>query len=532
MRRTVSTLICSCACACGLPLAAQAQASTVEPTVAASQAEAGLRSWVAALDAALVEVGAAAAAGDVGGATSLAIRAYLDHMEPLEGFYGEGAVHGVAGVAEKVTALESSFHALMQAREAAPLGRRAAEMRSALGELLRTAESAGVPMVAGSLAVVRVDAARAQGVASTEEIAAIVRELDGARAAYEAGDAATALRGVEQAYLEGFEVLEPLVPAAHVRRVESLVHLQLRPQLERGAEPEAVRGSFNALRAELLAVDEAIAGGTPFWFAAVNSFAIIVREGLEAVLLIGALLAYLSAMGAERKHRQRIYYGVAAGVGASLATWVLARTILPVTGANRELLEGVTALVAVAVLLYVSHWLFQKAYLHDWKQYLRDHVGRAVSTGSVFAMAGLSFAAVYREGFETVLFYQALLYDAPGGAVLAGFAPGLLLILVVGFAIIRMGLKLPLKKVFGVTNAILLYLAFVFLGKGIYNLQESGAFSPIPLSWIPDSAALQQVFGLYPVAQTVLAQLALATLLVGTWALYRRRAAVGTVAAG
>jgi high-affinity iron transporter len=291
-----------------------------------------------------------------------------------------------------------------------------------------------------------------------------------------------------------------------------------------------VEGSFNALRAELLTVDEALESGAPFMFTAVNSFAIIVREGLEAVLLIGAILAYLSAIGAEKKHQRRIYMGVGAGIGGSVLTWVVARTLLPVTGASRELLEGVTALVAVGVLLYVSHWLFQKAYLHDWKQYLRERVGQAASSGSVLAMAGLAFAAVYREGFETVLFYQAMLYDAPPMAVLTGFVPGMLLILVVGFGIIRLGVKLPLRKVFGFTNAILVYLAFVFLGKGLYNLQESGMFSPLPLSWIPDSAALQQIFGLYPVAQTVIAQLALATMLIATWVIYVLRTPPATTA--
>jgi high-affinity iron transporter len=204
-----------------------------------------------------------------------------------------------------------------------------------------------------------------------------------------------------------------------------------------------------------------------------------------------------------------------------LLTWIAATTIIPVGGASRELVEGITAIVAVCVLLYVSHWLFQKTYIHDWKAYLRDHLGQAVTTGSTLAMVGLAFAAVYREGFETVLFYQALLFDVGGRSVWAGFLPGIALISLVGWMVIRAGTKLPLKRVFAVTNSILLYLSFVFLGKGIFNLQESGLFSAHPVSWLPAHPALQQIFGFYPLVETVLAQVVLALLLVGVLLVYR-----------
>ncbi|MGH2543639.1 MAG: FTR1 family iron permease, partial [Ardenticatenaceae bacterium] len=167
----------------------------------------------------------------------------------------------------------------------------------------------------------------------------------------------------------------------------------------------------------------------------------------------------------------------------------------------------------VAVLLYVSHWLFQKTYIHDWKAYLEEHLGRAVTRGSAFAMAGLAFAAVYREGFETVLFYQALMFDAGAAAVLAGFLPGIVVIAAIGYGIVRLGLRLPLKRVFAVTGSVLLYLAFVFIGKGLYNLQEAGVFAPHPLAWVPDHEALRQLLGLYPLAETLLAQGAFLALL-------------------
>jgi high-affinity iron transporter len=208
-----------------------------------------------------------------------------------------------------------------------------------------------------------------------------------------------------------------------------------------------------------------------------------------------------------------------------VGTWILARTLIPVSGGSRELIEGVTALVAVAVLLYVSHWLFQKTYVHDWKEYLRQHAGAAVARGSALAMAGLAFAAVYREGFETVLFYQALQFDVGARAILAGFIPGALLIVALGVAIVRYGVRLPIRRVFSITNAILLYLAFTFLGKGLYNLQEAGLFSPAPLAWLPDHQVLRQLFGIYPVVQTLAAQLGFVTLVAATYLVYRARTA-------
>jgi high-affinity iron transporter len=137
-------------------------------------------------------------------------------------------------------------------------------------------------------------------------------------------------------------------------------------------------------------------------------------------------------------------------------------------------------------------------------------------------MTALAFAAVYREGFETVLFYQALAFDAGVGAILLGFVPGMILIVLIGIGIIRMNAKLPLRKVFAWTNAVLMYLAFVFIGKGIYNLQEGGLFSATPLP-LPDHPALRQLLGFYPVMQTVMAQAAFLLLIGLTYLWYRKK---------
>jgi high-affinity iron transporter len=500
------------------------------PAGSFSAVDAGLAPALARIRAALEEAGAAARAGDAATAARLGLRAYLDQYESVEAVYGFGGPRSHAALSPLVTATEAEFHALIRGGDAATLARLSDTLLVRIDRIEQAARASGVPI--GPLEPDGIPAAGAAPSTSgretaTAEVRWILAELTRARSAYDAGRPGEALTSVEHAYLEGFEPLESRLPPANVRAIESLIHLRLRPQLARGAPPADVAASFATLERELGAADVALAEGGSSWFGVFNAFVIIVREGLEAVLLIGAILAYLAATRAAPVHRRRVFVGAGAGVAASFATWIVARTLLPVSGANRELIEGVTALVAVGVLLYVSHWLFQKTYIHGWKEYLRTQVGRAVSGGSAFAMAGLAFAAVFREGFETVLFYQALLYDVGPGAVLGGFVPGFVLILIVGILIVKLGVRLPLRIVFGATNAILLYLAFVFLGKGLYNLQEAGLFSPAPIHWLPDTEALRQILGFYPVAQTVLAQVALLLMLITGWVVYRLRGSFG-----
>jgi high-affinity iron transporter len=491
-----------------------------------SVADGGLQTWLKVASSELQRLDDLPDAELSASGVQRLLRVYLDAYEPIENWYGPGAAHAVEPLATLVARGERTFHGALQARDAAAMRARIRALSAELEAIHAEALRAQVPLVpsAASLA----NTTRVSGVVTieslrSEEIRSIYASLSAAETEYAAGRGRDALARIEDAYLQQVEPLEPRLPGPVTRRIESLIHLRLRPMVSNNAASSEVQPVFAALYGSLADADAALAGGASFWFTAVNAFVIIMREGLEAVLLIAAILAYLSGMGAASRERRRIYAGCAAGVAASFATWGVARTILPVSGAARELLEGVTALVAVLVLIYVSNWLFQKAYIQGWKNYLRERVGVAVTTGSALAMAGLAFAAVYREGFETVLFYQALLYDSSPGAVLAGFAPGLLLILATGALIIKAGVKLPLRKLFLVTNSILLYLAFVFVGKGIYNLQEAGLFAPHPLAWAPENDLLQQVFGFYPMAETTVAQLAFVAMMTATYVYYRSR---------
>jgi len=494
--------------------------------LAGQDAAAGLEGW---LGEAVRQLSALARATDADlerTGTQTALRVYLDTFEPIENWYGPGARYGVEPLASAVARVESRFHEVLQARAPEQLRAMTRALLKELGGLRQMALEAGVPMVPPDQAAALPSAGRvSRSSLRSVEMRSIAESFRMARAAFMEGDAAQSLKRVEDTYLQQFEPIEARLPGPVAREIESLIHIRLRPRLAAVAPEAEVLATFDELDAGLARADEALSGESSFYFGAANAFAIIVREGLEAVLLIAAILAYMTGAGAADRDRRRIWIGTFAGVAASCATWGAARTFMPVSGAGREMMEGVTALLSVAVLLYVSNWLFQKTYIHDWKNYLRSQIGRAITTGSAFAMAGLAFAAVYREGFETVLFYQALLFDTSPAAMLAGFAPGLLLITTVGAAIIRLGVRLPLRQLFAATNAVLAFLAFTFAGKGVYSLQEAGVFAPHAISWMPDHQALRQILGVYPLVETTLAQAVLLGLLLGTFVYYRRRLA-------
>ena len=194
-----------------------------------------------------------------------------------------------------------------------------------------------------------------------------------------------------------------------------------------------------------------------------------------------------------------------AAVVLSLVTAVLLETVFLLSPAQQEVLEGITMLLAVGVLFYVSYWLLTKIEVQKWTTFVRNQVNHAVSGGSAFALASAAFLAVYREGFETVLFYKALLVSGGAGSALpvfAGLLAGVVGLTGIYVAINKYGVRLPLRPFFAVTSAFLYYTAFVFAGKGVAELQAGGVVGTTYLSGWPRFP----VIGVYPTLETVLAQ--------------------------
>ena len=243
-----------------------------------------------------------------------------------------------------------------------------------------------------------------------------------------------------------------------------------------------------------------------------QSFIILLREGLEAILIVGALMTFLVKMGASHRKRE-INLGVGAALGASVATAAAIETVFHLSPARQEMLEGLTMILATVVLFYVSYWLLSKMEVVKWNHFVKSKVNDALTSGSSLALASAAFLAVYREGFETVLFYKALFLtggERSGMPIAAGILAGSAVLVVVYVAISRFGVRLPLKPFFAVTSAFLYYMAFVFAGKGVAELQAGGLLPTTLVPWAPRLPAL----GIYPTLESSLAQAVLLTLLI------------------
>jgi high-affinity iron transporter len=339
--------------------------------------------------------------------------------------------------------------------------------------------------------------------AAPDALANAERLLAEALAAYRAGNP-RAVYIVSDAYFQ-FDPLEQTLALSHgdlVRRIEARFTELRGVMAQPGREADAA-ALVAAMTADLAAVRAAAAPRDSAANLIFQSAFIILREGFEVVLIVGALLAYAVRSG-NKTMRPPILWGGAAGIVASLLTaWVLAQ-VFEAAGAAGEVLEGATMLLAAAVLFFVSYWLISKAEAERWQRYIQGKVKAAVATGNLFALGGAAFLAVYREGVETVLFYKALL-DGAGtraGSVMLGFGIGLGALAVVYVLYQRLGRRLPLRQFFLVTGGLLYYLAIVFAGKGIGELQGAGVVSTTLVPWMPRIDGL----GVYPTVESLGAQ--------------------------
>lgn len=335
--------------------------------------------------------------------------------------------------------------------------------------------------------------------------------------------------GAELKRLEAYSFFDPdieqrLVPRAPTLslKLESLFWegSVARPGLGRLIEQKASSAKMKKTTAEtkelLRQAKEILNAKLSSTGAFMQSFAIIMREGLEAIIVIAALIGTLRALGTTG-YPVYIWGGVILALIASFALWYAAGSLISVSTANRELLEGATALLAAAVLIYVTHWIFHKTYVTDWMSFIKEKVEDTASSGRLMTLGVLSFFVVFREGFETVLFYEALMIDASPTPVLGGFATGVLGTVLIAVALIYYGLRLPLGLFFKITGFMLMALTIIFVGVGIRGLQTAGLVSATPVAGFPESPFMQLYLGIFPVAEPLIAQAAVITLFLFGW---------------
>lgn len=332
--------------------------------------------------------------------------------------------------------------------------------------------------------------------------------------AYARGDRKEATQLALSAYLDGFEPVEAVLATrdgALMRRVEEAMG-GFRTAIGR-QEPVAelsnrLTQTQNLLNeAEMSLAPEAESDASTF----LGAFAILLREGLEALLVVIAMIAFLKK--ADRTAAlPYVHAGWIGALSAGAATWAVATYAIGISGASREITEGFGSLLAAIILLSVGIWMHGKSQAEEWRRYIREKMQGALSRGSAWFLFGLAFIVVYREVFETILFYAALWTPDNGHIILAGALTGVALLAAIAWVMLRYSRKLPITEFFKYSAILIAILTVVLAGKGIGALQEAGIVPVTPLEGAPRITML----GVFPTVEAISAQLAaIAALVLG-----------------
>jgi high-affinity iron transporter len=336
------------------------------------------------------------------------------------------------------------------------------------------------------------------------------------------GDRKAAHGAALSAYLDGFELVEPSLVV-----VDKQLKLAIEEKMIRFREA-AKKGSVEQLE-ELqndlvVLLNEAkqtlnttgMSKGAAFFGALI----ILLREGVEAILVLAAIMAALIKTG-RREAMKYIHIGWSSAVVLGIVTWWVANNLIQISGASRELTEGFAALFAAAILVYVGFWLHNASHSRRWNKFVAHKVDNAMEGGTLWVLATVAFLAVYREMFETVLFYQAMWLQVEAGSehsFVMGIAAALALLVVISVLVYKAGVRLPIKQFFQVNAILLFLLAVVFAGQGIAALQEAGIVSTSLLDF-----PRIEMLGVYPTAQSLGLQLVVLMLGAGLL-MYQKKA--------
>jgi high-affinity iron transporter len=343
----------------------------------------------------------------------------------------------------------------------------------------------------------------------------IAREsLNDSLAAYRAGKVDEAKRLALSACLDGFEPVEPMLgarDASLLAKVEQEMG-KLRASIAARHDPAAVAAQVAEIQklfdeAETALAPEQATNASAF----LGAFTILLREGLEALLIVVAMLAFLNK--ADRPEMTRpVHIGWTSALAAGALTWWVATSLISISGASRELTEGFGSLLAAAILLFVGIWMHGKAQAGQWQRYIREKLHKALARDSAWFLFSLAFIAVYREVFETILFFTAMAAEGTVASLVAGAIAGFAVLAVIAIAMLRFSRRLPIGKFFSYSSALIAVLAVVLAGKGVAALQEAGL---IPIHPIPALPRID-ILGIFPTFQGITAQIAtLLALLIG-----------------
>lgn len=339
--------------------------------------------------------------------------------------------------------------------------------------------------------------------------------------AYASGNTADAASFALSTYLDGIEPFEPAIATRNPKllaRIEAAMG-EFRSRIGNRASVDSVRQQAGVIEGLLDEAEAVLAPAAADATAAfVGALTILLREGLEALLIVVAMIAFLKK--ADRADvLPYVHGGWVAALGAGVLTWATATFFITISGAQRELTEGFGGLFAAAVLLSVGIWMHGKSQADAWQRYIKERLSKALSRGSAWFLFLLAFVVVYREVFETILFFAALWSKETAGAVLAGAGTAVVALIAIAWTMLRYSTRLPISKFFAASAALVGILALVLAGKGLAALQEAGIVPATQVAGLPKL----ELLGFYPTWQTIFVQLVVIAILAAGY-FYNRRA--------
>ncbi|MBL8277239.1 MAG: cytochrome c/FTR1 family iron permease [Pelomonas sp.] len=338
------------------------------------------------------------------------------------------------------------------------------------------------------------------------------KQLEDSLAAYKAGDLKKAQDLALSSYLDGVEPYEQALAAKDgslKNQIEVGMSLYRSRISDKAPVDQVVAAAADVERLFTLGDQVLLDSRADATAAFLGSLTILLREGLEALLVVVAMIAFLRK--AERPDvLAYVHAGWVTALLAGAATWGVATYLVTISGANREVTEGLSSLFAAAVLVSVGVWMHQKSVAGQWQTYLRERMSAALNRKSAFFMFGLAFIAVYREVFETILFYAALWGQGNDHAILAGLATGVVCLMAITVLLLRFSARLPIGKFFSASSWLVAVLAVVLTGKGVAALQEAGWIAPSALT-----APRFELLGVYPSSIGLAAQAVVLAVVLG-----------------
>lgn len=359
-------------------------------------------------------------------------------------------------------------------------------------------------------------------------LARAITMLKSAREAYASNNADEAHRLALNAYLHGIEPVENEIKASKPSLVSELETkmIDTRSAIKENKPAENVQRKIEEATLAIKEAQNLISNQDySFWFTFTMALSILLREGLEAVLIIMVIISVLKSMGAQ-KSLKYVHGGWLIALGLGIVSWFFAKTLIQMSSYQREIMEGAGSLIAVGILIYIGFWLHNKTHASQWTKFVKEKITRLVDDNNRWGLAFLAFVVVFREAFESVIFLSSISIKSTtsgNSGIMLGSLSAMGIVLVFATIAIRFSKRLPVRTLFKYSSFIMSLLAVVLVGKGIHEFQEAGYLAIHSLPALPGLPIL----GLYPTLFTVLAQLVIALFIVALWQ-YSKRLAVAT----